>query len=225
MKLNKLIWIFGQTSDFSKEIIRQQQIRYNDDVEIFGRDNFIFVDTRGCVEKVSRMKVPDYIIINQKCDFIPKNQPPHWNQGIKHVNRDQDPYSWKWSYPLTVINTISHVLDEVQKQNRGRGGKKDINVIFITSSITVTNKTAAYKFKYKDYISIRQMQQQQWMSCSKENMKIACMSPSYLDETNIEEYASRVVNGVHATIMDKHLLDLSSASEFADNQIPWIKLS
>ena len=184
MKNKKLIWIFGQTSDFSKEIIRQQQIRYNDDVEIFGRDNFVFVDTQGCVEKVSRMKVPDYIIINQKCDFLPKDEPPHWNQGLKHINQHQDPYSWKWSYPVTVINTISHVLNEVQSSNR-RSGKKDINVIFITSSITVTDKTAAYKFKYKDYISIRQMQQQQWMACSKENMKIACMSPSYLDETNI----------------------------------------
>ncbi len=192
-----MIWLFGETSDFSKSLINELKKR-NDDVKTFGRRNISYdEDLKNQINLNGSL--PDKVIINTSLSF-----PSDKGNVLKWVN------------PLQVIYFISELLKVFHKAN------KNITVVYITSSITIINPPDEFILKHKDYISIRHTQQTIWSAFDLDKLKVMAVSPSYMDNNNMEKYAERVVGFLYnPPSIKKPIIDLSYHKGLEDE---WFEL-
>ena len=121
-----MIWLFGETSDFSKSLLNESK-KKNDDIKTFGRRNISY-DEDVHTQIDLTQKLPDKVIINVNLNFT-------WGKTK----------ALKWVDPLQVIYFISELLKAFHESN------KDITVVYITSSITMGVCPEKYFLKHKAY--------------------------------------------------------------------------
>ena len=120
-----MIWLFGETSDFSKSLLNELK-KKNDDIETFGRRNISYdEDVRSQINL--NESLPDKVIINVNLNFI--------------LGKTK---ALKWVDPLHVIYFISELLQAFHDSN------KDITVVYITSSITLHPQPEKFFLKHKN---------------------------------------------------------------------------
>lgn len=192
-----MIWLFGETSDFSKSLINELKKR-NDDIKTFGRRNISYdEDVRSQINL--NESLPDKVIINVNLNFI--------------LGKTK---ALKWVDPLHVIYFISELLQAFHESN------KDITVVYITSSITINHSPEQFFLKHKDYVSIRHTQQSMWSSFDLDKLKVMAVSPSYMDNNNMEKYAERVAGFLYnPPSIKKPIIDLSYHEGLEDE---WFEL-
>ena len=193
-----MIWLFGETSDFSKSLINELKKR-NDDVKTFGRRNISYdEDLKNQINLNGSL--PDKVIINTSLSF-----PSDKGNVLKWVN------------PLQVIYFISELLKVFRKSN------KRITVVYITSSITINQgPDEEFFLKHKDYVAIRHTQQAIWSAFDLDKLKVLAVSPSNIDNDNIEKYAERVVGFLYnPPSIKKPIIDLSYHKGLEDE---WFEL-
>ena len=124
-----MIWLFGGTSDFSKTILKELKDKA-DPIKVFGRKNISYDKSVGQLDFNNRS---NKIIINIKLDA---------NLKMNFVGRE-----------IYIIKFISDLLEQCEKS------KKDITVVYITSSITIIELMSEEEFySWKYYIAVRHMQ-------------------------------------------------------------------
>lgn len=194
--MNK-VWLFGETSDFSKTLLRAIREKTSD-VQTFGRRNISYDEDVKTQINLNE-NLPDKVIINVNLNFT-------W--GKTKVE--------KWGDPLQVIYFISELLHAFHTAN------KDITVAYITSSITMGVYPEQYILKHKDYVSIRHVQQTMWSAYTSDKLKVLAVSPSNVNTDNMEKYAKRIVGFLYnPPSIKKPITDLSYHKGLKDE---WFKL-
>jgi hypothetical protein len=195
-----MIWLFGETSDFSKSLLNELK-KKNDDIETFGRRNISYdEDVRSQINL--NESLPDKVIINVNLNFI--------------LGKTK---ALKWVDPLHVIYFISELLQAFHESN------KDITVVYITSSITINHSPEQFFLKHKDYVSIRHTQQSMWSSFDLDKLKVLAVSPSNLNNDNMEKYAERIVGFLYnPPSVRKSIIDLSQHESIRDEWFELYKL-
>tara|TARA_B100000963_G_scaffold286191_1_gene255191 strand:+ start:916 stop:1509 length:594 start_codon:yes stop_codon:yes gene_type:complete len=192
-----MIWLFGETSDFSKSLLNELK-KKNDDIETFGRRNISYIENARSEINLNET-LPDKVIVNINL-----------NPQLSLMKGD------KWVKPLQVIYFISDLLQAFYESG------KDITVVYITSSIAVNRSPEQYFLKHKDYISIRQTQQAMWSSYDLNKLKVLGVSPSNIDDKNMQKYSERIVGFLYDTPpVRKSLIDLSWHNGTKDE---WVEL-
>ena len=183
-----MIWLFGETSDFSKTILKELKDKA-DPIKVFGRKNISY--DKPAIEQLDFNNLPNKIIINIKLDANPKKE-----------------FRWKGNFYITKF--ISDLLEQCEKS------KKDITVVYITSSITIIESMSEEEFySWKYYIAVRHMQQAIWSAHDRKSLKVLAISPSNLTDHNKQDYAKRIVNVLYnPPVNRKSILDLSGTGEW-----------
>ena len=126
-----MIWLFGGTSDFSKTILKELKDKA-DPIKVFGRKNISY--DKPPIGQLDFNNLPNKIIINIKLDANPKRNFVGGN--------------------FYITKFISDLLEQCEKS------KKDITVVYITSSITISETMSEEEFySWKYYVAVRHMQQ------------------------------------------------------------------
>ena len=183
-----MIWLFGETSDFSKTILKELKDKA-DPIKVFGRKNISY--DKPPIGQLDFNNLPNKIIINIKLDANPKKE-----------------FRWKGNFYITKF--ISDLLEQCEKS------KKDITVVYITSSITISETMSEEEFySWKYYVAVRHMQQAIWSAHDRKSLKVLAISPSNLTDHNKQDYAKRIVNVLYnPPVNRKSILDLSGAGEW-----------
>ena len=183
-----MIWLFGGTSDFSKTILKELKDKA-DPIKVFGRKNISY--DKPPIGQLDFNNLPNKIIINIKLDANPKNE-------------------FRWKGNFYIIKFISDLLEQCEKS------KKDITVVYITSSITIIESMSEEEFySWKYYIAVRHMQQAIWSAHDRKSLKVLAISPSNLTDHNKQDYAKRIVNVLYnPPVNRKSILDLSGTGEW-----------
>ncbi len=191
--MSNCTWVFGETSDFSKTILKKLKDRA-DPIKVFGRKNISY--DKPAIEQLDFNNLPNRIIINIKLDAL--------RQTSEESNFEC------WENNIHIIEFISDLLNQCKKS------KKDITVVYITSSVTIIESMKEEDFyKWKKYIAIRHMQQAMWSAYDRKHLKVLAISPSNLTNSNKQDYAKRIVNIVYnPPKRRKCILDLSGAGEW-----------
>lgn len=195
-----MIWLFGETSDFSKSLLNELK-KKNDDIETFGRRNISYDENVRSQINLNE-SLPDKVIINVNLNFT-------WGKTK----------ALKWVDPLQVIYFISELLQAFHESN------KDITVVYITSSITINHSPEQFFLKHKDYVSIRHTQQSMWSAFDLDKLKVLAVSPSNVDNDNMEKYAERIVGFLYnPPSVRKSIIDLSQHKSVRDEWFELYKL-
>ena len=194
------VWLFGETSDFSKTLLRAIREKTSD-VQTFGRRNISYDEDLRTQISLNE-NLPDKVIINVNLGFT-------WGKTK----------ALKWVDPLQVIYFISELLKAFHESN------KDITVVYITSSITMGVCPEQYFLKHKDYVSIRHVQQTMWSAYTSDKLKVLAVSPSNVNTDNMEKYAERIVGFLYnPPSVRKPIIDLNQHKSISDEWFELYKL-
>ena len=187
------VWLFGETSDFSKTLLQAVRMK-TQDVQTFGRRNISY-DTHP-KEQISMQFPPDKIIVNL-------------NVSSDKTDDNHDSVE-RWKDAIRVIEFISNLFEMLEREN------KEITIIYVTSSVTISESMHEKEFyKWRDYIAVRHMQQAIWSAHDRRHLKVLAISPSRLGNHNKQEYAERIVKILYnPPVNRKSILDLSGGGEW-----------
>jgi len=189
-------WVFGTTSELSKKIISNVE-----EPILFGRHNVDYSDPDKFIK--------EHVVDDNPIEMIVNINLPHMSGFV----------------PLTNINEFNNLFVE-QNSNifffyklltATADMKKPVKVCFITSTFP---NTSCVKMKkdvssqdhiesvigfqnYFTYASTRAIQQFAFFSRTNEYTKSIGVSPSGINESNIDEYARRITNIVKEDRVDK----------------------
>ena len=168
--MNKLAWIFGNTSNFS-QAIRFELESQNLSTYGFGRDNTDYNDFDSFINgKV----IPDIVILNANIEESIALQID--TQNYKDISVDE------MSNMLTTYSPVFLFFVKLIKWLESRN--EPVNICSISSSIT----SWPYKSnQYVMYAVLRSMLQQVVFSASNNVTTAFCVSPSGIDSNNIKQ--------------------------------------
>jgi hypothetical protein len=174
--MNKLAWVFGNTSNFS-QAIRFELESQNISTYGFGRDNTDYNDFDSFINgKV----IPDIVILNANIEESIALQID--TQNYKDISVDE------MSNMLTTYSPVFLFFVKLIKWLESRN--EPVNICSISSSIT----SWPYKSnQYVMYAVLRSMLQQVVFSASNNVTTAFCVSPSGIDANNIKQYAKDLV--------------------------------
>jgi hypothetical protein len=187
------VWLFGETSDFSKTLLQAVRME-TQDVQTFGRRNISY--NTHPKEQISIQYPPDKIIVNLQV-------------SADKTSDNYDPIE-RWKDAICVIEFIASLFEMLEKEG------KEVTIIYITSSVTISETMHEKEFyKWRDYIAVRHIQQAIWSAYDRRHLKVLAISPSRLENHNKQEYAERIVKILYnPPERRKCILDLSGAGEW-----------
>jgi len=178
-----ITWIFGESSEFSKKLIEEAN-KKDDTVYTFGRRCTDYRDITLFLKKYykdTRFDQPTKIIINAKTDFELVD------------TRHKTDITFKYITPVQTISFLAVILNFIGE--KASANKLPVTVVYITSSATINSDYSSKTlWRLREYIGIRHIQQTQMSACDTKYMQVLGVSPSYMDESNIDLYSKQVID-------------------------------
>lgn len=211
IKSQKITWMFGTTSTFSREIIGQL-----DNPTLFGRHNINYRDPidfirRNLPEKYINLRLNDDIILN----IIVNVNVQH---GYQDINTLESPVAFN-DYFMSISDNLFFFFKLLSELNRL---EIPVRVCYVTSTYGNTseyNKKAhlptrsnsnkvSSDWKHKidstfKYSTVRMTQQNTYFSNISPTCRVLGVNPAGLNEDNMKDYAKKIVEMLYADFDDE----------------------
>jgi len=191
-------WVFGESSEFSKKLIEEAN-KKDDTVCTFGRRCTDYKDIALFLKKYYKDQ-PTKIIINAKTDFELED------------TRHATDITFKYITPIQTISFLADILNFIGE--KASANRLPVTVVYITSSATTnSNQSRKTLWRLREYIGLRHIQQAAMSACDTRYMQVLGVSPSYMDNSNIDLYSKQVIDilynppEVRRGLADLHFLD------------------
>ena len=188
----KTAWLFGQSSNFSKQIISELKNQHYDTTG-FGRSNVDYSDFDTFIQG---KQAPNVLILNANVEEKISLIIDIFNYNDVKL-KDLDEMFLAYT-PIFLF--FVKLLKWIESKN------KTDSVCSISSSIT---QHPQIENKYIMYAVLRSMLQQVVFSASNSVSNAFCVSPNYLDTNNSESYAKAVVELLSNKLVNRKIINLN----------------